>query len=493
MLKGHLFLLHADLVDVPYDVLVLPTDHTFTVGEQWKPFSPNPKRPARFDEQHFGRAGDSKLWWVDVTRGGVPDRPALIANATACLADIAETLATPLLRVALPVLGTGEGGQDEESGALQLDLLEALRKAAEHHQLDVLLATKDERRFQALQDARLPDPARWFPGIPDTGRGDEPTLTLAQRLGTRARRGELSVFLGAGVSVGAGLPDWAGLVSAIVRASALPDTLTVEQFSRLSLLDQAELLQRRDPKFAQAVVDQVKHAAKPGLAHLLLASLRAQQSATTNYDDLYERAVRSADPARRLAVLPYQRRTDGRPWLLKLHGDIDHPDDIVLSRSQFAAYDARHRPAGALFQAMLLTSHLLVVGASLTDDNVLRLVHEVRDYLATTAGNDHFGDHFGTVLTLHPEPARCALWSGELDWVSLERPDDESPRVLEILLDAVAMHAYSASTSVLDERFDTQLASDRERDLARRLRSIAGEVEKQTGHAWQGLKTTLGL
>lgn len=34
MLKGHLFLLHADLVDVPYDVLVLPTDHTFTVGEQ---------------------------------------------------------------------------------------------------------------------------------------------------------------------------------------------------------------------------------------------------------------------------------------------------------------------------------------------------------------------------------------------------------------------------------------------------------------------------
>lgn len=368
------------------------------------------------------------------------------------MADIAETLATPLLRVALPVLGTGEGGQDEESGALQLDLLEALRKAAEHHQLDVLLATKDERRFQALQDARLPDPARWFPGIPDTGRGDEPTLALAQRLGTRARRGELSVFLGAGVSVGAGLPDWAGLVSAIVRASALPDTLTVEQFSRLSLLDQAELLQRRDPKFAQAVVDQVKHAAKPGLAHLLLASLRAQQSATTNYDDLYERAVRSADPARRLAVLPYQRRTDGRPWLLKLHGDIDHPDDIVL-----------------------------------------RLVHQVRDYLATTAGNDHFGDHFGTVLTLHPEPARCALWSGELDWVSLERPDDESPRVLEILLDAVAMHAYSASTSVLDERFDTQLASDRERDLARRLRSIAGEVEKQTGHAWQGLKTTLGL
>jgi hypothetical protein len=142
---------------------------------------------------------------------------------------------------------------------------------------------------------------------------------------------------------------------------------------------------------------------------------------------------------------------------------------------------------------MLLTSHLLVVGASLTDDNVLRLVHEVRDYLVSTAGNADFGDHFGTVLTLHPEPARCALWSGELDWVSLERPDDESPRVLEILLDAVAMHAYSASTSVLDERFDTQLASDRERDLARRLRSIAGEVEKQTGHAWQGLKTTLGL
>lgn len=488
MLKGHLFVLHADLRDVPYDVLVLPTDSSFSVREQWKPFSANPKRPDRFDDHHFGR-GDSTVWWVDVTRDGATDRTALLEHVAACLARVAADHGRPLLRVAMPVLGVGGGGHDEESGAHHLDLLQVLRKSAEHHQLDILLVTRDERRFQALQDARLPDPARWFPGIPATGRGDEPTLALAERLGTRARRGELSIFLGAGVSVGAGLPDWSSLVGAIVRASALPDTLTPEQFARLSLLDQAELLQRRDPRFSHAVVEQVKRAEKPGLAHLLLAALRVQQSATTNYDDLYERAVRSADPERRLAVLPYERRTDGRAWLLKLHGDVAHPDDIVLSRSQFAAYDSRHRPAGALFQAMLITSHLLVVGASLTDDNVLRLVHEVRDYLAPTAGNDHFG----TVLTLHPEPARSALWTGELDWVDVERPDDESPRVLEILLDAVAMHAYSESTSVLDERFDTQLASDDERDLARRLRSIAGEVEKQTGHAWQGLKTTLGL
>lgn len=486
MLKGHLFLLHADLADVAYDAIVLPTDSTFSVREEWKKLGVDTSKPARFDEQHFGRTG--RTWWVDVTDGGRSDADALVAHLAACLDDVAATLNTRLARVAVPVLGVGGGGLDDESGSVQGRLLDVLVKAAEHHVLDILLTTIDERRFQALQDARLGDPTRWFPGFAQSGRPDEPTLSLAQTLGTRARKGELSLFLGAGVSVGAGLPDWRTLVARIVAAAKLPDTITPQSFGELSLLDQAELLQRRDPKFASAVVDQVKTVERPGLSHLLLAALRVQQSATTNYDDLYERAVSSADHRIRLAVLPYERRTDGRPWLLKMHGDVQHPDDIVLTRSQFAAYDARHRPAGALFQSMLLTSHLLVIGASLTDDNVLRLVHQVRDYLRPTAGTANFG----TVLSLHPDPARAALWQDELDWISVDREGDDPGRVLEIFLDAVAMHAWSASTSVLDERFDNQLTID-ERDLAQRVREIAGEVERQTGHAWQGLKGALRL
>lgn len=487
MLKGHLHLLHADLSDVPYDAVVLPTDSTFSVRDHWKTVGDASRRPPGFDDRHFGRAGE--VWWLDVTRDGGVGSAAMLEDLTACLADIAASSTKRPTRVALPVPGTDGGGLDDVSGEAHADLLAVLARLAEHHQLDILLTVKDDRRFQSLQEARLGDPTRWFPGFSATGRPDEPTLKLAEILGTRARRGELSLLLGAGASVGAGLPDWPQLVAAIVRQAHLPDTITPERFQALGLLDQAELLQRQDPKFAATIIEQVSTATKPGLTHLLLAALRVQQSVTTNYDDLYERAVCSADPTRPLAVLPYARPTGGRPWLLKMHGDIAHPDDIVLTRSQFAAYDARHRPAGALFQSMLLTSHLLVVGPSLTDDNVLRLVHQVRDYLRPVGA----GGDFGTVLTLSHDPTRSLLWKGELDWVSVDRDGDDPARVLEIFLDAVVMYAHAESTSVLDERFDAQLGTDKERDLARRVRAVASEVEKQTGQAWQGIKGALRL
>ncbi|MBC9957851.1 SIR2 family protein [Yimella sp. cx-51] len=479
MLNGHVFVLHADLADVAYDAVVLPTDSKFSVRDHWKAIGGEPKKSADFDNDHFTR-GHGNTWWVDVTTDGAPDLYALQRNLSACLAQIGDLL-HPTARVAVPVLGVNGGGLDQESGVAQARLLDTLRKSAETHQLDILLVARDEWRYRALQAVRLGDPGRWFPGIAPAGA--PPSLDFAERLGRRARTGDLSLLLGAGVSIGAGLPDWSELVTGLGSLTQLPPSINAEQLAQLSPLDRAELLHRTNPKLAETVVKQLRKIEKPGVAHFLLAALGVHQVATTNYDQLYEQAVRSADPDHPCTVIPYERPSGGNPWLLKLHGDLDHPDDIVLTRAQFVAYNSRHRPAGALFQSMLLTSHLLVVGASFTDDNVLRLVHEVRDYLQVKSGTSSLG----TVLTLHPEPARSLLWKGELDWVDVERDGDAPERVLDILLDAVAMYSCAEPASVLDERYDSQLG-EQERDLAQRLRLIAGDVEKQGGRAWQGLK-----
>ena len=85
MLKGHLFLLHADLADVAYDAIVLPTDSTFSVREEWKELGVDTSKPVRFDEQHFGRTG--RTWWVDVTDGGRSDADALVAHLSSLTED----------------------------------------------------------------------------------------------------------------------------------------------------------------------------------------------------------------------------------------------------------------------------------------------------------------------------------------------------------------------------------------------------------------------
>ena len=150
---------------------------------------------------------------------------------------------------------------------------------------------------------------------------------------------------------------------------------------------------------------------RPALAHALLSTLRCREAVTTNYDDLYEQAVRARGGDVR--VPPIHRPQGVAQWILKMHGDLKERKSIVLTRSQFVRFMAISEPSGAVLQTMLLTKHLLVVGTSMTDPNVLRLIHEVSEYRAANrslnAKEAPDADIFGTVLDISAEPAREQL------------------------------------------------------------------------------------
>lgn len=96
-----------------------------------------------------------------------------------------------------------------------------------------------------------------------------------------------------------------------------------------------------------------------------------------------------------------------------------------------------------------MTSHVLFVGVSLTDDNVLRLTHEVAHYVDGALSGSETATTpdaalLGTVLTLAPDVHRRRLWQGSLDWHAVGEDDTRVPdnaRHLEILLDSIAMWA----------------------------------------------------
>jgi hypothetical protein len=253
--------------------------------------------------------------------------------------------------------------------------------------------------------------------------------------------------------------------------------------ARLSRLDQAQLLQRRLPHLGEAVVRALGRPDRPSLGHALLAGLCCNEAATTNYDALYERAV-EATGRERPAVLPWEQARD--TWLLKLHGDVDRPDTVALTRLDVVRFDARARPAGALLQSLLLTRHLLMVGASLDDDNVVRLVREVEVFREECG----LSGPVATVLDVDDDAARRELWEGQLGWVTL--PGDDVPeraRALEIFLDAVAWHAADTGSWLLDPRFAGLLdeAGRRTAESGRRLRA---DVE-QRGEEWAVVRAAL--
>ena len=90
----------------------------------------------------------------------------------------------------------------------------------------------------------------------------------------------------------------------------------------------------------------------------------------------------------------------------------------------------------------MMTRHLLIVGASLTDDNVLRLTHEVAEFRG-----DHGSEQqpFGSVLDVEASGARQQLWNGELNWLAKPGADlPERARTPDIFLDALAAQADTA-------------------------------------------------
>jgi hypothetical protein len=138
------------------------------------------------------------------------------------------------------------------------------------------------------------------------------------------------------------------------------------------------------------------------------------------------------------------KRITGTQWVLKMHGDIREPGSIVLTRSDFVSYDAKSRPLGSIVQSLMMTKHLLVVGASMTDDNFLRLAHEVfafHEAGANEAGRVETHSTIGTVLTLVNVPAKARLWEDRFTYlpISNEATRPDQARDLTILLDRVAM------------------------------------------------------
>lgn len=139
------------------------------------------------------------------------------------------------------------------------------------------------------------------------------------------------------------------------------------------------------------------------LAHGLLASLPSKEAVTTNFDVLFEQACKIADAD--IAVLPENpRATEGR-WLLKLHGGVDDPERMVLTRSDYLEMPRRYGALMGLVQGLLMLRKMVFIGYSLSDEDFHELVDEVR---SARAGATEIVR--GTVLSLAEDPLHKQLW-----------------------------------------------------------------------------------
>ncbi|MGY1771953.1 SIR2 family protein [Blastococcus sp. SYSU D00813] len=513
-MTGHVFVVPGTLQSLVYDDVLISTDYHGGVGAHfWPVFGWTEAEGAARHRQLPRLTADHRVervppmegvddgvrrWLVAVGADFGEPVSWLLDGARQALAAVAEAGATePQLgrprRVAMPVMGVGRGGFNGERGLVIHGLLEVAQDAADRLGLDVVLVAANPSDYSALQSLRAADHGRPLEAARET---------QAERLGQLARAGQLAVFMGAGTGVAAGLPTWSGLLTVLAERVELE---TGTGFSDLGPLDAAELLrraaERREQELPESerrknplgahVAEAIGRPARYALSHALLAALDADQVITTNFDRLYETAVREIRKEEMLVVLPDSKSDElgnelgRRPWLLKLHGDVERPESIVLDRRSFVRYDATRRPLGGVLQTTLLTKHLLVVGASMTDDNVIRLVHEVAELTEDPSAAPRA---LGTVLSLRADPVRAQLWDPEFQYVDLGNDVGDviaAGRELEIFLDRVAMLSASRTAHLLDPRYRELLSTDEEREVAERFSSLAADLAKLPAEARQ--------
>ncbi|MGY1987836.1 SIR2 family protein [Blastococcus sp. SYSU DS0669] len=487
-MSGHVFVAGADLTRLSCDDVLVPTDRSLRVARGWCSLLPDElitDRGAGGDCIALSWSGDERVlevpgdgprraWLVDTVDGGADGTGShglswLLDGAREALAAVARREVRRPVHgrarrlVGLPALGTGWGGAAGERGALLQQLLPVLREAADEHGFDVALVLRRPSDLAAAQRVRRGEEGGW--DLPAHLR------ELAVDLGERARRGQLALFIGAGVSAAAGLPTWEQLVDELATRSGLDDALRAG-LSRLPAQDSAALLARELGSAELAAFVEERFGPGPyALAHALIADLPVQEFVTTNYDPLVELAA--GDIGRQVTVLPHEEARPGAPWLLKLHGDAAHPESVVLTREEYLQFGNTGAALAGVLHSLLLTRHVLFVGTSMLDDDLIRIAHQVRTALQTQGPG--IARRTGTVLALREDPARARLWEQDVETVAMS-PADGSPaeaaRRLEVLLDLIGCLSTPPTGYLLDPAY-RGLLNDEERALAEALAGVA--------------------
>lgn len=209
----------------------------------------------------------------------------------------------------------------------------------------------------------------------------------------------LGVLLGAGASIGAGLPSWDGLATALLTGSGvIEDEDTAKRF-----------LAKQDPQLAaeaakaasgdwDALLLQALYGAeldrpKPTPLHLASAGLAISRASegystellTLNFDGLIEDAYRALDGDAEIfsRTANGPRAAAGEVEVHHLHGMVpfDQPArDVILTLADFNALGGQRSPwQMSALQAVLQRGSLVLAGTSYRDPDIRQWLHDIRE------------------------------------------------------------------------------------------------------------------
>ncbi|MEQ1935300.1 MAG: SIR2 family protein [Fimbriimonadaceae bacterium] len=188
-----------------------------------------------------------------------------------------------------------------------------------------------------------------------------------------------AIFAGAGLSLASGYVDWKGLLREIIQDLSLDpdkehDLVTLAQYH----CNQAG---GSKASLTQAIFNHFAPTKLPTANHRILARLPIHTYWTTNYDKLIEKAL---EDAKKVPDVKYtlKQLSVTRPnrdvAVYKMHGDIDHPAEAVISKDDYEGYPIKMGAFVSSLRGDLVEKTFLFLGFSFSDPNIDYILSRVR-------------------------------------------------------------------------------------------------------------------
>lgn len=202
------------------------------------------------------------------------------------------------------------------------------------------------------------------------------------------RKGNAAVFCGAGVSRSSGLADWKELLTPMAKEIGLDinkekDLLSVAQFYEN---------QKGRTSINNAINEAFSKDVKINTNISILTRLPITTYWTTNYDRLLEEGLREVN---RRPIVKYASdqltiiNHNSDAIVYKMHGDVDNPSSIVLTKEDYESYEQRHPLFRTVLKSDLLSKVFLFIGFSFKDPNFDYILSHVHSLLGNNSINHY--------------------------------------------------------------------------------------------------------
>lgn len=189
----------------------------------------------------------------------------------------------------------------------------------------------------------------------------------------------VAIFAGAGMSAGAGFVNWAELLRPIAEELGLD----VDKEHDLVALAQYHYNDNGNNRsqLNQRLIEEFSREAVEAETHRILARLPINTFWTTNYDKLIENTLISTG---KVPDVKYTRqqlaftKPKRSAVVYKMHGDVDHPNDAVLTKDDYEKYHVKMDQYLSALKGDLISKTFIFIGFSFTDPNLDYILSRVR-------------------------------------------------------------------------------------------------------------------